>query len=293
MKKILLNVLCTIALLPSLAIAEEKSTEELSKEIANPLAQIWNLSFQHNYTTVKSDLIDGNDHLNTTLFQPVLPIPIGDTWTAFARPVLTYVEGPTGAHVGGTPAHPIAIGDDRQGAFGDLILPMGVGVAKAKGWSYGAGVTFIFPTSQHDALASHQYQVGPTALALWANDDWMIGAHGQHWWGVKGDSEFENNPANPDKANHTDIQYFIIYHLPHAWQLRASPHVTINWNKDSDNKLTLPLALGVGKMFKVGPMPIMLMAEYQKSIIRPDDIGNDSTIMVQANFIIKNPFGEL
>ena len=283
--------LLAVLMLTAILNAEEKSMEELSKEIANPLAQIWNLSFQYNYTTVKSDLINGDDHLNTGLFQPVLPVPIGDTWTAFARPVLTYVEGPTSGHIGGTPAHPIAIGDDREGSFGDLILPVGIGVAQAKGWSYGAGVTFIFPTSQHEILASHQYQVGPTALLLWANDDWLIGAHGQQWWGVGHDSD----AAHKDDgfANHTDIQYFIIYHLPQAWQLRASPHVTINWNADSNDKLTLPIALGVGKMFKVGPMPIMLMAEYQKTLVSPDTIGNDSTLMIQANFIIKNPFGDL
>ncbi|HID44128.1 MAG TPA: hypothetical protein EYP34_00030, partial [Chromatiaceae bacterium] len=36
-----------------------KSMEELSKEIANPLAQIWNLSFQYNYTKIGGDLVDG------------------------------------------------------------------------------------------------------------------------------------------------------------------------------------------------------------------------------------------
>ena len=61
----------------------------------------------------------------------------------------------------------------------------------------------------------------------------------------------------------------------------------------SGNKLTLPIAIGVGKMFKLGPMPVMLMLEYQYSLISPDDIGSESTIMLQANFIIKNPFGDL
>ena len=37
----------------------------------------------------------------------------------------------------------------------------------------------------------------------------------------------------------------------------------------------------------------MVMAEYQKTLISPDNIGSDDTIMFQANFIIKNPFGSL
>jgi len=275
-------------------LAEEKTMEQLSKELANPLAQIWNLSFQNNYTTVDSDLVDGSDHINTTLFQPVLPIPLDNGMTAFARPVLTFIDAPTNGYLGGTPAHPVAHGTDREAKFGDLILPMGVGVARAEGWSYGVGATFIFPTSQHDLVASHQYQVGPTALALWANSDWMLGAHMQHWWGVADDGKNVDAHGNErDMTNHTDIQYFIIYHLPDAWQLRASPHITYNWNKNNKDALTLPVAFGVGKMFKVGPMPVMLMAEYQKTLIAPETVGADSTIMIQANFIIKNPFGDL
>jgi len=291
MKKLLLPLLVLVLGAQSVS-AQEKSMEELSKEIANPLAQIWNLSFQYNHTSMSSkdvDLIAGNNYIDTTLFQPVLPIPINDTWTAFARPVITYVKGPTTGTVYGTPAHPIAIGENREGKLGDLILPMGVGVAKKEGWSWGAGATFIFPTSQHDVLASHQFQAGPTALLLWGNKDWMIGGHLQHWWGVSNESGYDNQ----EKANHSDLQYFIIYHLPDAWQLRASPHVTVNWNAEKDNKLTLPVALGIGKMLKVGPMPVMLMAEYQKSLITPDNLGKDETLMFQANFIIKNPFGAL
>ena len=292
MKKIILSCLSVSLILQINLFAKEKTMEELSKEMANPLAQIWNLSFQNNYTTMKGDAISGKEHINTTLFQPVLPIPLDNGWMAFARPVITYIDAPTkGRLIGGTPSHPIVHGTDKESNFGDLILPVGVGIVKKKGFSWGAGATFIFPTSQHDLIASHQYQAGPTALALWANDKWTIGAHMQHWWGFHGDSDFDDDTESYE--NHTDMQYFIVYNLPHAWQLRASPHITYNWNASHNNKLTLPVALGFGKMIKIGPMPVMLMAEYQKTVISPDIAGSDSTIMLQMNFIIKNPFGDL
>ena len=276
----------------------EKTMEQLAQEMSNPLAQIWNLSFQNNYTKIKASekigvvTAHGEDYVNTTLFQPVLPIPLDNGMTAFARPVITYINAPTTVAVKpNNPTDITAFGGDREARLGDLILPMGVGVVKVKGWSYGVGATFIFPTSQHKVAASHQYQVGPTALALYANDSWTVGTHIQHWWGVAGDSEFDENTDK--SANHTDIQYFIIYNLPHAWQLRASPHITVNWNASANNKLSLPLAFGVGKMIKIGPMPVQLMAEYQQDVIIPEYIESEKTLMVQANFIIKNPFGEL
>jgi len=302
MKKIILFItLSMLTLFHTNALAGEskpKSMEELSKEIANPLAQIWNLSFQYNYTNIGGNLVDGSEHIQTGLFQPVLPVPMGDKYTAFARPVITYIEGPSGIGItGGTPADPLGHGNERTAEFGDIILPIGAGVANALGWSWGAGSTFIFPTSNNDLLGSHQYQAGPTALLLWANKDWLVGGHLQHWWGIADDGDPDSNPiikaAHDKDLNHTNLQYFIIRHLPNAWQLRASPNITVDWEADSDNKLTLPIAIGLGKMFKIGPMPVMLMAEYQYSVIAPDNIGNESTIMLQANFIIKNPFGDL
>jgi len=284
-----------LCLLSISANAEEKSMQELSQELANPLAQIWNLSFQYNHTKLSGDLIDGNPTIDTTLFQPVLPVPLEGGYTAFARPVITYIKGPT-ARFGGS--YQIdGIGLDDSSDFGDLILPVGVGKVNKIGWSYGVGATFIFPTSNNDLLGSHQYQAGPTGLLLWTNKDWTIGTHIQHWWGFADDGKSNDNPiiaaAHDKNLNHTDMQYFIIKNLPDAWQLRASPHITYDWSAKKDNRLTLPIALGVGKMIKIGPMPVMLMAEYQKTLISPDNIGNDSTIMLQANFIIKNPFGSL
>ena len=129
------------------------------------------------------------------------------------------------------------------------MLPIGVGVVKQQGFSYGIGTTFIFPTSKHPTVASHQYQAGPTALAVYANQYLTVGVHVQHWWGVDRDSDklAKNNPL----ANHSDIFYFIVYNLPNTWQLRSSAHITYNFNVAKNNKLTLPLAIGVGKMIKL------------------------------------------
>ena len=308
--KISLISLVTLLFVSNVMIAQEDkkeaakdggSLEELSKKIANPLAQIWNLSFQQNFMTLNGDVLDGKEHISTTLFQPVLPVPINDEWTAFARPVITFYNAPTnGVISGGSPLDPTVSGTDKKFKLGDVILPMGVGKARAEGWSWGGGLTFIFPTSSNDLMGSHKYQMGPTALLLWANKKWLIGGHLQHWWSIGNDGATSSDPLidaiikgkHAASTNHTALQYFIIRHLPNAWQLRASPIISANWEADSD-KFTLPLAIGVGKMIKLGRLPVMLMAEYQKAVVSPDAIGMDYTFMLQANFIIPNPFGSL
>ena len=299
MKKGFFIGLITSILLQTHALAgQTKSMSDLSKEVVNPLAQIWNLSFRYNYTKIGGDQVKGTDHLNTGIFQPVLPLPLGDKYTFFARPVITYIEGPTEVGItGGTPSEPIGQGKNRSAKFGDTILAIGAGMANKIGWSWGGGLTFIFPTSQNDLLGSHQYQAGPTAVALWASKEWMIGGHLQHWWGFADDGKSDSNPvikaAHDRKLNHSSLQYFIIRHLPNAWQLRASPTITYDWEASGGNKLTLPIGIGVGKMLKLGPMPVMVVAEYQHPVIAPDAVRQEGTIMLMANFIIKNPFGDL
>jgi len=60
--KLKLLLFVSFLLMSSILFAQEEnnetkedggSLEKLSKKIANPLAQIWNLSFQQNFTTLK------------------------------------------------------------------------------------------------------------------------------------------------------------------------------------------------------------------------------------------------
>jgi hypothetical protein len=57
------------------------------------------------------------------------------------------------------------------------------------------------------------------------------------------------------------------------WQVGMAPNITIDWKADDDNKLTLPVGLGVGKLFKIGGLPLKLILEAQYAVIHPDDFG--------------------
>jgi len=115
MKNRFLKGLLILGLVQSLLIAKEKSMAGLAKEMANPLAPIWNLSFQNNYTTYKGDLVDGQEHINVTLFQPILPVELGNGITAFARPVFTLIDAPTNVVIDASdPLNPIVEGTDNK-----------------------------------------------------------------------------------------------------------------------------------------------------------------------------------
>jgi hypothetical protein len=66
--------------------------------------------------------------------------------------------------------------------------------------------------------------------------------------------------------------------LPDQWQIGTAPNILIDWKADGDNKLTLPVGLGVGKLFNIGGLPIKFILEGQYAVIHPDDFGQEWNI---------------
>jgi hypothetical protein len=46
--------------------------------------------------------------------------------------------------------------------------------------------------------------------------------------------------------------------------------ITANWNADSGNRWTVPLGGGVGKLFKIGSLPINSRLEAYYNVEKPD-----------------------
>jgi hypothetical protein len=60
--------------------------------------------------------------------------------------------------------------------------------------------------------------------------------------------------AKTDRANvlAMTLQPFFNYNL----DLTTSPIITANWEADSDNRWTVPIGGGIGRVFKIGSQPV-------------------------------------
>jgi hypothetical protein len=63
----------------------------------------------------------------------------------------------------------------------------------------------------------------------------------------------EENRAN---VNAMTLQPFLNYNLPKGWYLTTSPLITANWEAVDDNRWTVPIGGGIGRIFKIGHQPI-------------------------------------
>ena len=92
---------------PQASAPQQISSNELAKQVANPVTSLWSLQFQFNNFALESGKWAEN-----LLFQPVLPVSLTKDVNLITRPVIPlYVSVP----------HPTATGESkRTTAFGDM-----------------------------------------------------------------------------------------------------------------------------------------------------------------------------
>lgn len=259
--------------------SENMNLEEISRQLENPLTSLWSLTFEDSVLLQKGDAIAGTETANTLWFQPGLPIPFGKDKVFIARPVFPLVTSPVL-----DPTEPDGVDGNKTG-FGDIQLLTLVGPNRKSGWVWGAGATFKFPTASDDVLGAGKYQAGPAAMIFHIKKPLTLGVLFQHWWSYAGDDTRPN-------TSQTDIKYVAWYSLPNAWSIGFGPTITIDWKADGDNKLTLPIGLGVTKTVRFGKMPVKLRFEVDYSVFRPDAYGTEWKFLFRIAPVIPSPFAK-
>ena len=77
-----------------------------------------------------------------------------------------------------------------------------------------------------------------------------------------------------EDVNQFAFQYFINYNLPKGWYLSTTPTITANWEAESDNRWTVPLGGGFGRVFKIGNQPVNASLKAYYNAWRPEEASN-------------------
>ena len=81
----------------------------------------------------------------------------------------------------------------------------------------------------------------------------------QQLWSYAGDDE---------SVSFFSWQYFINYNFGQGWYAFTNPIITANWEKDE--KWTVPLGGGIGKMHRFGTTPIDFKLGYFSNVEKPE-----------------------
>jgi hypothetical protein len=236
--------------------SDDKSLDEVNKQLANPISSIWALQLQENaYWLNKPE----RNAVNLQ-FQPVLPLALTDDWNLITRPVFQVMNSSPYVNDSGN--------FHRVTGFGDTILAtlFSPSPKLAGSWLLGAGPSFIFPTASNSRLGQNKWQLGPAGVFGYLGDKWIAGVFPQQWFSVGG--------PGSQTVSQMNIQYFFQYFPGGGWGIGTSPNMLVNWYaKKSGNEITFPIGMEVSKVIKIGPLPVKLAVQGQYMPVHPDVFG--------------------
>lgn len=259
----LLAVSTAVLALVAVSAAQPASEEDLAKETQNPVSDLISVPFESNFNFG----VGPNDDLQYILYvQPVVPFRLSKDWNLITRTIIPLIDQPElGPGVG-----------DVFG-LGDIQLSQFLSPAKSGALIWGIGPIVQFPTATDDALGSDKWSAGPTAAALTIRGPWVAGALVNHLWSFAGDDDRAD-------VNQTLIQPIVNYNLPGGWFLSSVPYITANWEKDGDDRWTVPIGIGVGKVHRFGTQPVSLQLTPYYNVVRPDDAA-EWTLQFRINLL--------
>ncbi|MGH7723961.1 MAG: neuromedin U [Candidatus Eiseniibacteriota bacterium] len=231
----------------SRAIAQEHmDATALAKQTQNPVADLTSIPFQFNWNT--GGVYEDRAFYNMN-FQPVFPMSVGKGAKLIARPIVPYLNIPTGT-------------DERETGIGDIQLQLYFTGANPGATVLGLGPVFSFPTATNDLARSGEWAAGPGAVIVKTAGPWVLGGLANQLWSFSHDGQGE-------KINQTTIQPFINYNMGDGWALSTGPIITANWSAAEGEEWTVPLGAGITKTTMIGTRPTNLGIQYYNFVERP------------------------
>lgn len=220
------------------ATAAPPSSSDLAKKLANPISDLVSIPFQFNW----DGGVGPNDDLRFLInVQPVLPMSVSEKWNVIGRFILPVLSQPS-----------LVPGCEPRFGTGDIALSLFFS-PKEGGVIWGVGPVFSLPTTTDPALGSGQWSAGPTAIVLKQKGAWTFGALAYQMWSFAATGDVER-----EAVDQTFLQPFVCYTSKSGATLTLSSETTANWDKESDERWTVPLILQASKVTRLGPFPFSM-----------------------------------
>jgi hypothetical protein len=251
----------------ALAADEEESATELAKKTQNPVADLISVPFQNNF-------FFNSGSKNATVYvldvEPVIPINITKDWNLITRTIIPIINQPP------LFPEPSKFSESAFG-LGDINPTLFLSPRGGEKFLWGLGPTFTIPTATDSKLGNREFTMGPAGVAVVMHGPWVIGVLANQQWSVAGWG---------DSQSLFLIQPFVNYNLGDGWYLKSNPIITANWKNDSGDKWTVPVGGGVGKLFKLGKLPINTSVDAFYNAQKTSNDAPDWQLQFQVQFLL-------
>jgi len=243
------------------ATAPEKSEDSAAKDAAqNPVAAAISVPFQNN---VYYGVGPYRRAENALLIEPVVPFRLSQKWMVISRTIVPVEVAPR-----------ISAHDPVDYGLGDIQPQFYLSPAHPGKFIWGAGPQLWLPTATDSELGTNKWGGGPAVVGLIRQGHWL------------GGSLLSNQFAgiNHKHIDSMTLNSFLFYNMSHGWYFVSTPVVTADWTASRNNRWTVPVGGGVGRVFKLGAQPLNARAEFFNDV-RTTAGGSDWQLQTQLQFL--------
>ena len=238
-QEVILAIVLYTLLLAGIGLAQEEggpSAEELAKA-NNPLADLTAFNIQYYYRPSLNGVEDGSANTN---------------WYRFATPTGRILWRLS------VPLETRSISTYTSSGVGDLDLFAAYLAVMEPTLTFGIGPSATFPTASKDDLGSGKYTLGLAAIVFKApNPQFQYGALAIWRTSIAGDEE-------RSKVNLLAFQPFYFWQLGGGLYFRGAPIIPFDLESGDYH---VPLALGIGKVLKIGGTVFNFFIEPQYTVL--------------------------
>jgi hypothetical protein len=244
----------------------EPSASELNRQLTNPVSSIWSISNQFNNFE-----LNNGQWSNNWNFQPVMPVSLTKDLNLITRPVMPFYN---------IVPHETSPGEfARDAGLGDLALLELLSPAHSGNWVLGAGPTAIFPTATSGFTGQGKWQLGPSVVVGYLTKQFFIGVFPQQWWSIGREN------GRPD-TNQKNLHPIATLFFGEGWSVGYSGNILADWTAPSPDVWTIPVGLGLGKVVKLGRLPVKIQLAVQYMPVHPRISGQEWNVQVQITPVI-------
>lgn len=107
----------------------------------------------------------------------------------------------------------------------------------------------------------------------------IAGVFPQQWWSYAGD------PSRPN-TNQMNLQPIFSLFFEGGWNVGYSGNILANWEAPSNNRWTVPIGVGVGKVVRFGRLPVKIQLAGQYMVTQPDPVGQRWNVQIQLTPVL-------
>jgi hypothetical protein len=242
------------------ATNQAPSAEELAKLKQNPLSGLREIIFQ---AEVSPDVPGSGKTFGSYSIQPVWPFSLSRDWKVITYTILPVLQMPVP-------------GENTKVGLGDTLINLYVTPKKPGAIIWGVGPAILLPTRTDPALGPNTVSLGPALILYYEKGAASAGVVLQNIWSLGG--------SGINEVNLLGAQYFITYNLPKGWFLYSNATISSNWLADADDRWTVPVGGGFGKVFNIAKQSVSLSAQAFYNVVTPRE-GPDMTGIVQFSLL--------